>query len=67
MITSSLSEFCRQFARTSSSSLDNGAIHSGHSSVGGGSGGHGWFSSLTNIVGSIFVSEDGGAKTTRLR
>ncbi|KAL1122959.1 hypothetical protein AAG570_003284 [Ranatra chinensis] len=51
VITSSLSEFCREF-RTEQAEPQ---------------GGTGWFSSLSNIVGSMFLSEEQGSRNQQIR
>lgn len=50
VITSSLTDFCRQF------SAQHSEIHNAS-----------WLSSLTNMVGNMFISEEGGVRIQQIR
>lgn len=60
VISAALIDFCRQYA--TQNALENGG--------GGGGGQHGsssWFSSLSNIVGNMFVSDEGVERVQQIR
>lgn len=66
VISGALIDFCRQYA--SQNALDGGGGQGG-AGGGGQAQGHGssWFSSLSNIVGNMFVSDEGVERVAQIR